>query len=410
LDAHRQRYGGQVPEGVPYQIEARLLRKDGTYRWFLFRHNPRRDAEGRIVRWYIASTDIEDLKQVEQKLRQSEAYLAEAQRLSQTGSWAWIPATGEISYWSEECFRLLGFDPHVGPPRIEDLYERILPEDLVRLRQTLEQGMREKATYEYDYRIIHPNGSIRDIHLVGHPIVSPSGDVIESVGTVIDVTERKRAEEERERLRQAQDDLARVSRVTMMGELTASLAHEVNQPIAAAVTDASTCPRWLARDSPDLEEARAAASRMLEDGKRATEIIKRIRLLFEKGDPVRELVDLNGVIREMVTLFHGEAKQHSIAVRAVVEEDLPRMIGDHLQLQQVLMNLMLNGMDAMKGVERTRELVIRAQREGQDQVTVSVSDTGVGLRPDETAQIFKPFFTTQGSWSRNGVVHQPHYR
>jgi PAS domain S-box-containing protein len=354
-----------------------------------------RDAQGKIQRWYVAATNIDDLKQIEQRLRQSEAYLAEAQRLSHTGSWAWIPSTGEIRYWSEECFRLLGFDPHAGPPRIEVLYERIHPEDLPLIRETLERGTREKAMYEYEYRIIHPNGAIRNIHLVGHPVFSPTGELIESVGTVVDITERKRAEEERERLRRAQDDLARVSRMTTMGELTASLAHEVNQPIAAAVTDASTCLRWLTRDSPDLEEARAAASRMLEDGKRATEIIKRIRLLFEKGLPVRELVDLNEVVREMITLLYGEAKQHSIAIRAVVEEDLPRVIGDHLQLQQVLMNLMLNGMDAMKGVERTCELVIRTQREGQDQVTVSVSDTGVGLPPDETAQIFEPFFTTK---------------
>jgi len=179
----------------------------------------------------------------------------------------------------------------------------------------------------------------------------------------------------------------------------------VNQPIAAAVTDASTCLRWLTRDSPDLEEARAAASRMLEDGKRATEIIKRIRLLFEKGPPVRDLVNLNEVVREMITLLHGEAKQHGIAVRAVVDEDLPRVIGDHLQLQQVLMNLMLNGMDAMKGVERTCELVIRTQREGQDQVTVSVSDTGVGLPPRRNSSNLRTVLYHQGSWNRNGAVH-----
>jgi PAS domain S-box-containing protein len=381
--------------GTPHQTELRLWRKDGTYRWFLFRYNPMRDAQGHILRWYIASTDIEDLKQAEQKLRQSEAYLAEAQRLSQTGSWAWIPATGEIRYWSEECFRLQGFDPHAGPPRIEALYERIHPEDLAGVKEALEQGIRKKAMYEYDYRIIHPNGAIRDIHLVGHPVLSPTGELIESVGTVIDITERKRAEQERERLRQAQDDLARVSRMMTMAELMASLAHEVNQPIAAAITNASTCLRWLTRDSPEVEEARAAASRMLESGKRATEIIKRIRRLFEKGPPLRELVDLNEAIREMIALLHSEATQHSIAVRAVLEEDLPQVIGDHLQLQQVLMNLMLNGIDAMKEVERTRELVISSQREGNDQVTVSVSDTGVGLRTDEAAQIFEPFFTTK---------------
>jgi PAS domain S-box-containing protein len=380
--------------GIPHEIEARLLRKDGAYRWFLFRYNPMRDAQGKIQRWYVAATDIEDLKQAEQKLRQSEAYLAEAQRLSHTGSWAQTHA-GETRYWSEECYRLLGFDPHSEPPSLEAFFGRIHPEDQARTRETIKRGRRENVMYEFDFRIIHPSGAIRDIHAVTHPVLSPSGELIEFVGTVIDVTERKLAEEERERLRQAQADLARVSRMTTMGELTASLAHEVNQPLAAAVVNASTCLRWLTRDSPDLEQARAAASGMLKDGKRASEIIKRIRRLFEKGPALRELVDLNEVVREMIALLHGEATQHTISVRAVLEEDLPRVSGDHLQLQQVLMNLMLNGIDAMKGVEHTRELVISSQRDGKGQVTVSVGDTGVGFRPNEAAQIFEPFFTTK---------------
>jgi PAS domain S-box-containing protein len=387
--------GDKFLHGIPHEIEARLQRKDGTYRWFLFRYNPMRDAQGNIQRWYVAATDIEDLKQAEQKLRQNEAYLAEAQRLSHTGSWAWTPNTGEISYWSEECFRLQGFDPHAGPPRIEALYERIHPEDLAGVKKALEQGIRERSMYEYDYRIIHPNGAVRDIHLVGHPVVGPTGELIESVGTVVDITERKRAEKERERLRQAQTDLARVNRMTTMGELTASLAHEVNQPIAAAINNASACLRWLTRDSPELDEARAAASRMLESGKRATEIIKRIRRPFEKGPALREPVDLNEVIREMTALLYGEATQHNIIVRVVLEENLPKVIGDYLQLQQVLMNLMLNAIDAMKGVDGTRELVVSSQLDEKDHLTVSVSDTGVGLRPNEAAEIFEPFFTTK---------------
>jgi C4-dicarboxylate-specific signal transduction histidine kinase len=157
-----------------------------------------------------------------------------------------------------------------------------------------------------DYRIVHRGGEIRDIHSVGHPVFGPSGDLVEFVGTVIDVTERKGAEEERERLRQAQEDLAHVSRVTTMGELTASLAHEVKQPIAAAITNASTCLRWLSRDQPDLEKARAAASRMVQDGRRAGEIVNPVRLLFQKGTLQRELVDLNEIIREMVLLLHAK--------------------------------------------------------------------------------------------------------
>jgi C4-dicarboxylate-specific signal transduction histidine kinase len=204
--------------------------------------------------------------------------------------------------------------------------------------------------------------------------------------------ERKRAEEA---LSQAQADLSRVSRVTTMGELTASLAHEVNQPIAAAVTNANTCLRWLTRDHPDLEEARAAAMRIVKDATRAAEIISRTRLLFKKGTPQRELVDVNEVIREMVVLLRSEAARYNISVLTDLAADLPQVMGDRVQLQQVLMNLMLNGIEAMKDVEGTRELAIKSQRAENEQGLVSVSDTGMGLPLQQADQIFKAFFTTK---------------
>jgi len=204
--------------------------------------------------------------------------------------------------------------------------------------------------------------------------------------------ERKHAEEA---LRQARADLAYVSRVTTMGELTASLAHEVNQPIGAAVTNANTCLRWLAGDTPNLEEARAAAMRVVNDGRRAAEIISRVRLLFKKGTPEWELVDLNEVIREMIVLLRGEATRYSISVRAELAADLPQVTGDRVQLQQVLMNLMINGIDAMKDADGTRELAIKSERVENEQLLVSVSDTGVGLPPQQADQIFNAFFTTK---------------
>jgi C4-dicarboxylate-specific signal transduction histidine kinase len=212
--------------------------------------------------------------------------------------------------------------------------------------------------------------------------------------------ERKHAEET---LRQAQADLAHVSRVTTMGELTASLAHEVNQPIAAAVTNANTCLRWLAGGNPNLEEARAAAMRIVKDGTRAAEIINRIRLLFKKGTPQRGLIDVNEVIREMIVLLRGEAVRHNILVETELATDLPQVMGDRVQLQQVLMNLMLNGMDAMKDVDGTRELAIKSQRGETDQVLVSVSDTGVGLPAQQADQIFKAFFTTKSHGTGMGL-------
>jgi C4-dicarboxylate-specific signal transduction histidine kinase len=212
--------------------------------------------------------------------------------------------------------------------------------------------------------------------------------------------ERKRAEEAS---RQAQADLAHVSRVTTMGELTASLAHEVNQPIGAAVTNANTCIRWLARDTPNVEEARAAAMRSAKDGMRAAEIVSRIRLLFKKGTPQREFVDINEVIREMIVLLRGEATRHNISVRTELAAELPPVLGDRVQLQQVLMNLMLNGMDAMKDVDGTRELAIKSQQAENEQVVVTVSDTGVGLPAQQADQIFKAFFTTKSHGTGMGL-------
>jgi len=195
-------------------------------------------------------------------------------------------------------------------------------------------------------------------------------------------------------LRQTQADLAHVNRVTTMGELTASLAHEVNQPIAAAVTDANTCLRWLTRDRPDVEEARDAASRMVKDATRAAEIISRIRLIFKKSTPQRELVDVNEVIKEMIVLLRNEALRYSILVRTELT-DLPQIIGDRVQLQQVFMNLMINAIDAMKDVNGVRELIIKAQPSENEQLLVSVSDTGVGVPQENADQIFNAFFTTK---------------
>ena len=212
--------------------------------------------------------------------------------------------------------------------------------------------------------------------------------------------ERKHAEEA---LRHAQGDLARVSRITTLGELTASLAHEVNQPIAAAVTNANTCLRWLTRERPDLEEAREAASRIVKDATRAAEIVSRTRLLFKKGTAQRELVDLNEMVREMIVLLRGEATRHKILIATDLATGLPQVMGDRVLLQQVLMNLMLNGIEAMKDVDGKRELLIKSQETENEEVIVSVSDTGVGLPAQQADQIFKAFFTTKPQGTGMGL-------
>jgi len=388
-------------DGKNFDFEHRLLMPDGSVKHVHVVAHAFSDESG-IVEFAGAVMDITAAKQVEQTLREREAYLAEAQRLSHTGSWARVSATGEMRYWSEECYRVLGFEPASGLPLFETFLQRVHPDDRAKVRETAETAGCRKVEYEVDYRIVHPVGEIRDIHTVGHPVLSPSGDLVEFVGTVMDVTERKRAEEERERLRQLQAELAHINRVTTMGELTASLAHEVNQPIAAAVTDANTCLRWLNRDQPDVEEVRQAASRIVKDVTRAGEIISRIRLIFKKGIPQRELVDANEVIREMVSLLHSEATRSSVLVRTELA-DLPQVMADRVLLQQVLMNLMINGIDAMKDVDGLRELIICSQRTDDGQLMISVSDSGAGLPQDNANQIFNAFFTTKPQGTGMGL-------
>ena len=389
-------------ERAEFELDYRYCPPGGEFRDIHQIGHPVLSPSGDVVEFVGTVMDVTERKRAEDTLRESEAYLAEAQRLSHTGSWAWVPATGEIRYCSEECYRVLGIDPQGGQPRFETLFERIHPEDQPRIKRALERATRERVEFEVDDRVVYPGGEIRDVHVVGHPVLSPSGDLVEFVGTLMDVTERKRAEEERERLRQVQDDLAHLSRVATMGELTASLAHEIRQPIAAAATDARTCLRWLGRDQPEVAEARDAAARTVKDVTRAADIIGRISVLFKKGAPQRELVDVNELIREMIVLLRSEANRYSISIRTELAADLPKVMADPVQLQQVFMNLMLNGIDAMKGTTDGRELTIKSEA-GDAQLLISVSDTGVGFPPEQAEQIFRAFVTTKDKGTGMGL-------
>ena len=391
-----------IREGRSVEARFRIVLPEGTTRYMYGIGRPLVKPSGDTGEYVGAVMDVTATRQSEIKLRESEAYLTEAQRLSRTGSWAWNPTTGENRYWSEECFRLLGFDPAEGMPPFETFTQRIHPEDLQIVAEELQRAVRARDDYEVDYRIFHPGGEIRHIHVIGHPVLDPSGALIEIVGTGIDVTERKQAEDERERLRQAQADLAHANRVTTMGELTASVAHEVNQPIAASLTNARTCLRWLAGNPPNIQEAREAAMRIVQDQTRAAEIISRIRLLFKKGAPQREPLSINDVIREMIVHLRGETTRHLISLRTELDADLPRVVGDRVQLQQVMMNLILNAIDAMAVVDGARELIINSHSE-DGIVRVSVSDTGVGLPADRANHIFDAFFTTKPDGTGMGL-------
>jgi PAS domain S-box-containing protein len=391
-----------LSDGTAFEMEARIRGKDGAYRWFLIRDNPLRDEHGRILRWYGTRTDIEDRKRAEEALRRSEAYLAEAQRLSHSGSWAYKSGGGPV-YWSEENFRIWGFDQQQGAPSLEIVRQRIHPEDRDRAMEYGDRAAGAGKDYDHEFRIVLPDGTVRRIHSSGHPVFNAGGEQVEVVGTHVDVTERKRAEEERERLRQLESDLAHMNRLTMLGELASSLAHEINQPIAATITSASACLRWLTRDPPDLERARAATKRIEKDGSRAAEIIQRLRMFYKTGaPPQRELVDMNALVGEMLVLLRNESIRHSISLRTELAPRLPRSMADRVQLQQVLMNLMLNGIEAMR--DGPGELIIRSQRTDNGFLQISVRDTGVGLPSEKADLIFNAFYTTKPQGTGMGLA------
>jgi PAS domain S-box-containing protein len=300
---------------------------------------------------------------------------------------------------SKQVERVLGYP--VGRWLSEPTFWRdhVHPEDREWALQFCVNATAEKRDHQFEYRMIAADGKV--VWLRDLVTVVMEGDRVTRVrGLMVDLTKHKQADEA---LRQAQADLAHVNRVTTMGELTASLAHEVKQPIAAATTNANTCLRWLAGDPPDIEEARAAAMRIVKDGTRAAELISRVRLLFKKGTPQHEWLDVNEIIEEMIVLLRGETTRNSILVRTELAADIPLVMGDRVQLQQVLMNLIINSIDAMKGVDGTRELAIKSERAESEEVVVSVSDSGVGLPAQQADQIFNAFFTTKPDGTGMGL-------
>jgi PAS domain S-box-containing protein len=494
---------------------------DGGKRYVSVSGLPMFDATGRFLGYRGVGRHITDRKRSEQALRQSEAYLTEAQRLSHTGSWAFDVASNKYVYTSEECVRIFELDAQQESRTREAVARLIHPEDWPRVNEAYEKSVREKVDISSEFRIRVPSGTVKHVHAIRHPVLNDAGDVVQLVGTVIDITERKRAEEalrasetrfrtfvdhaadaffmldfeqgtiddvnrcaceslgytreeligmtplafdvdldratlesiaeraaagetvlfdrhrhrrkdgslfpvevqtslfwhggrrflvkvardisdrvraeeQREKLRQLEADLAHINRVSLMGELAASIAHEVNQPLSGVVSNAGASLRWLAADPPNLERAREAATRILRDGKRAGDVIARVRALTRRAATPEEKLDLNQTIQEVLVLIGDEAKRNSVIIHTRFADEVFPVLGDRVKLQQVVLNLVMNGIEAMSGVgERARELTIATGNLDPDQVQVTVEDSGTGLDPSAMDKIFDPFYTTK---------------
>ncbi|MHC4051226.1 PAS domain S-box protein [Bradyrhizobium sp. 25ACV] len=512
-----------------FDHEYRLLMPDGSIKYLHSVARAVRHPSGRIE-FVGAVTDVTIAKEAEQRLRRSEAYLAEAQRLSHTSSWAWDVHRQEFAYRSTELYRLFGFEPEQTDLPARAFQQRILPEDFRRIVEVEREAVRLKQPFQIDFRIARPDGSIRRVHSEGHPVIGRDGEVMEIIGTHVDVTEQFaakdalhkafdelktseqrfrdyaetasdwfwetgpdhritrisehaetssaaptgligltrwdippdaefepekweqhraaldahvafrdliyrskdgngspiyvrtsgkpfhdatgnflgyrgvssdvtaaiRVEQAEEALRKAQGELAHVTRVTTLGELTTSIAHEITQPLAAVISNADACIAWLDRDPADLKAARRSAEWIVEDANRASEVIRRIRALAKKTEIEMAPLDINQVVREAVALVRRELAIHAVSVRMELASDLPRICGDRIQLQQVLINLVVNGIEAMHAnVDCPRELAIRSGRTDDDHLLLTVTDSGVGLGKDVKERIFTPFFTTK---------------
>ena len=383
------------------EADFRIVLPDGRIKQLHTLAHPVMDASGQVIEVVGTTMDVTERKRIEDSLRQSESYLAEAQTLTHTGSWAWRSKNREVVHLSDEFYRIYGFDPDERAPTWEEYIERLHPEDRLKWTDTVERAIVERVDYDQEFRILLPNGKVKWIRTVGHPVLSDTGELEQFVGSSTDITERKHSEQERERIRQLEAGLAHTNRVSTLGEMAVSLAHEIKQPIAAAITSANSCIEWLTHEPPNLDRARAAASKIEKYGNRAAEIIDRIRSFYKKSPPHRALVDVNAIIQEILTLLDGEATRSSVAVRTELAADLPEITADRVQLQQVFLNLMLNAIEAMK--DSGGELTVKSELQG-GQLEFSVSDTGVGLPAANMDQIFSAFFTTKPHGSGMGLA------
>jgi PAS domain S-box-containing protein len=338
----------------------------------------------------VLSKEVAERRRAEDALKRSEAFLADGQRLGRLGCFSWHMETDEFT-WSEELRRIFGFERDV-PVTLDLISTRVHPEDIRVLNDMVEKARGGVRDFEYEYRLLMPDCSVKYLHLIAQGIRDNNGR-LEYLGAVQDVTQRQISEEA---LAKARSELAHVARVASLAMLTASIAHEVNQPLSGIVTNAGTCLRMLTLDPPNVDGARETARRTIRDGNRASDVITRLRALFSKKDTIAERVDLNDATREVIALSLSELQRNRVILRCELAEDLPLVTGDRVQLQQVILNLLRNGSDAMNTVhDRPRELLIRTERDEGDRALLSVKDAGIGFDPQSMDKLFQAFHTTK---------------
>jgi PAS domain S-box-containing protein len=375
---------------APFQTEQRVQRADGSYRWCLTSRVPLLGEAGEVIRWYGASYDIEDQKQALAALQRSQAYLDEAQRMSRTGSFGWSLADGTV-VWSKEAYRIVDIDPSV-PPAMELVLERTHPDDREMVREHIRRARYGRAEADYEHRLLMPDGALRQVQVQVRHIAYESGEE-EVVGAIMDVTAARAAEAA---LHAAQAQLAHATRMSTLGEMSASIAHEVNQPLAAIAADGAASLRWLQRPEPDVGEALHALGRIVGEADRASRVIRRIRDLAKNVEVEMVPLDINDVVEEAVPLVQREATSRRVALRVELAPGLPLVRGDRIQLQQVIINLVINGVQAMEQVaDRPRVLTIRTEAAERGAVLLAVQDAGVGVAPEDMSRLFGAFYTTK---------------
>ncbi len=367
----------------------------GTNRWYQNHVYPTPDG---VACYWNETTDV---RRAQEELRRSETYLAEGQKISHTGSWALNLARGEV-FWSTEHFRICGLDPRTFTPTIETAPKIIHPDDVPAARETWQNAWHAKREYAGEFQILRPDGTVRHVRSLGHPVLNPAGELTEYVGTIMDITEQKQSED---RLAELQDELTRVARATTLGELAASIAHEVNQPLAAIATSAAAGETWLAATPPNIGETAASLQRINRDATRAGEVIARIRAMLARRPSEKAELPMQEVLRDVCLLVQREAEAKRIQMQVLpVADRLPAVVGDRVLLQQVVLNLVMNAFEAMSEIETARRLELGAERYGINEVLVSIADTGVGIEPEVASRMFDAFFTTKADGMGMGLA------